>query len=197
MNRNPVSIRVVISLLGFAAIMGLISGILVVGLFACLDTFNNWQRISTPQDKAVELLDYDYPLFIGDRAAYVKTATGTIYACSPSYRANGRGCVKASYPPEHLIVNTCCDKIYSTPKPPGAVVSELKVCPCVEDCSVQVNLILLDDGSVWKWEKADCEMVFFGRVLLALVGAGCGATLGLIGGFAILLLKCRRQRQAT
>lgn len=191
---NSISCRDGLCLAGLTAIIGLASGILVVAVFVYLDSSNNWQRISNPPEKVVELLDYDYGF---NRGAYVRTTTGDIYACSSSYKANGTGCVKTSYPPEYRPLNSCAGKVYPTPKPPGTVVSKLEVHPCIEDSWVQVNLIVLDDDSIWKWETIEGEIIFFGRIFLVGIGAVCGATLSLIGGIGILLLKRRRQQQAV
>ena len=183
------SCRDILALMGLAIIVGLTTGVLVVAFFACLDSSNNWQQISNPPDKVVELLDYDYSF----NRAYVRTTTEDIYTCSSSYKANGKGCVKVSYPSEYPPLNSCAGKIYPTPKPPGAVVSQLEVHPCIEDSWVQVNLVVLDDDSIWKWETIEGEIIFFGRIFLVGIGAVCGATLSLIGGIGILLLKRKRQ----
>ncbi len=177
-------------LLGLTAIIGLISGVLVAALFVYFDTSNTWQRISNPPEKTAELLDYDY--FAGK--AYVRTTSGNIYICSSSYNANGRGCEKVVQLSEYPPLNSCDGKVYPIPKLPGTVVSKLEVHPCVEDSWVQVNLIVLDDDSIWKWEKIEGEAIFFGRIFLVGVGAICGVTLSLVSG--ILLLKRRLQWQA-
>jgi hypothetical protein len=173
---NSISRRDGLCLLVFAALMGLISGVLVIALFAYFDATNNWQRISNPLDKTVELLDYDD----STSQAYIKTASGNIYACSSSYHSNGKGCEKVEHLPQYPPLNSCSEKIYPTPKPPGTTISNLEVHPCMEDSWVQVNLIVLNDDSIWKWEKIESEVTFFGEIFFTGIGAICGASLGLL-----------------
>ncbi len=59
----------------------------------------------------------------------------------------------------------------------------------LRESSVQVNLAVLDDDSIWKWETIEDEIIFFGRIFLVGMGAVCGTTLSLMGGIGILLLK--------
>jgi len=105
--------------------------------------------------------------------------------------------VKVAHLPEYAPLNSCDGKTYPTPKPPGTVVSKLKVHPCIYESWVQVNLVVLDDDSIWKWETIEGEIIFFGRIFLVGIGAVCGTTLSLIGGTGILLLKRKRQWQTV
>ena len=179
-------------LVGLATVVGLVCGSLLgVAVFVVYPSLDSgWRRISNPPDKAIELFGYYY---LGEMV-YVGTETRKIYACSsPTYKDN-KGCTKLTeIPPESNINVSCNWKVFPTPKPPGRTIHQFEAHPCIPDSTLQVNHIILEDGSIWKWEKGTSE---FGDFLTAIFVGVCGiagAVLGLISGVIILLLKRRKQ----
>jgi len=180
--RDNLSLIVLATIIGLAC--GSLLGVVVFVVYPSIDS--SWQQISNPPDEAIEILGYYY---LGE-TVYVRTATGKIYACSsPSYKEN-KGCTELTEVPPELNINVSCNwKVFPTPKPPGKTIHQFEAHPCIPDSTLQVNHIILEDGSIWKWEKGTSEFGDFFTVIFVGVCGIAGAALGLISGIITLSLK--------
>jgi hypothetical protein len=82
---------------------------------------------------------------------------------------------------------------FATPIPPGKVIDQLESHPCIVDAESQVDYVLLQDGSIWRWEKTVPEWaiiwVLFGLVVYVFIGSGLGVVAGVLIGFVIVKFK--------
>jgi hypothetical protein len=168
-----------------AVLAGIIIGVLL-GLiaFVLVFVFPIWRPIMAPPEKAVELLAYRYNAF-DDYTLYIRAASGDIYA----YRSSDYGASDVEWRQVEQVKREensykCNFGGFSTPIPPGKIVSQLESHPCIVDAESQVNHILLEDSSIWKWEKTTGEL----DMLLIPLGAFVAAIAGLIGAVAGMLI---------
>ncbi len=179
---------------GLAVVIGLAGGCLIgVALLLYFAADSGWRRVAGPSDSAAKVLGYYY----AGETIYIRTIAGDIYACSSSTsRTKNEGCTKLTQVPSESNINISCDwQHFPTPKPPGTIVHELEVHPCVPDSTLQVNHIVLEDGSIWEWKKLTSEFKDFFKVIFLVVCSIIGVILGVICGIIRLLVKRKRQLQ--
>jgi hypothetical protein len=152
----------------------------IVFVFAIF--FRPWQQIAEPPENAIKLLAYQGGIL------YIRAASGNLFAYGTSdskWKSVGQVNPQASS-------YECNLRQFSTPRPPGRIVSQLETHPCVEDATSQVNHILLEDGSIWKWEETTGELDVLlvpAGVVVAVIGGALGVVAGLLIGLVTWKLK--------
>jgi hypothetical protein len=176
-----------------SAIAGFIIGaLLATTVFVFEFVFPIWIPVMPPPEKATKLLAYHDNAF-EDNTLYVRTTDGNIYAYGPSsYGGNDIKWRIVKEVNQEASGYECAGK-FSTPNPPGKIVSQLESHPCIVDSSTQVNYIILEDGSIWQWGKSVPEFeeiwALFGLSISVLIGGGLGVLGGFFLGLAIVRFK--------
>lgn len=170
----------------------IIGALLGVAAFVCNYIFPMWQQVTMPPEMSAQLLAYHSNAY-EENTLYVRAITGNIYTYGPSsYGAGDVKWRKVEEVNQEASKYQCVGK-FSTPNPPGKVVSQVEGHPCIVDASSQVNYILLEDGSIWRWEKTVPEFAIiwalFGLGLYVLIGGGLGVIAGVLIGFVIVKFK--------
>lgn len=136
----------------------------------------------------VILLNDDYAGTI-----YVQTAAQVIYSC-PNSHLSEQVRVKCTSLPSGVmptpVFDDSCElwRIHPPPTPPGAVISQVQICPPGADVWYQETDVLLEDGSLWKWAVSGGEA----REIIicpAALGWLLGTVLGLGMGIRVYLRR--------
>lgn len=181
--------RILIRATRVGIVIGALSG---VAVFILAFVFPVWRPIMMPPENRVDLLAYQNNAF-DDNTLYVRTVSGNIYALSSSsYGKSDTEWRRVERVNQKTNSYECDFSEFPTPYPPGKIVSQLESHPCVLDSRSQVDHIILEDGSIWKWEKTTGEMdVLLAPVGVIYVGIGgvLGAIAGILTGFALIRFK--------
>ena len=173
--------------------MGIIIGALLgIAVFVFAIFFRPWQQITLPPENAVELLAFHTTGFESG-ILYIRATSGNVYAYSPfSDGASNVEWRKVEQVNREESSYECKLGRFSTPNPPGRIVSQLESHPCLQDAESQVNYIILEDGSIWKWDKSTGEMdgllIPLG-VIVAVIGGALAGVAGVVIGLVTLILK--------
>jgi hypothetical protein len=177
----------------FAIVGFIIGALLAIAVLALEFVFPVWLPIMAPPEKAIQLLAYHNNDFEAN-TLYVRTVSGNVYAFR--FLTYGTSDIEwRSVEQANADANNyeCNFGKFSTPRPPGRMVSQLESHPCVLDSSSQVNYIILEDGSIWRWGKSVYEFeeiwVVFGLIVSVIIGGGLGVALGVLIGFVIVKFK--------
>lgn len=162
--------------LAFTALCG-------VAMNAYLNRDNRWVRIVSPADeKAVEIVAVTRLL-----QPYVRTAPGNLFFCSGStWRDKCEQVTAAEVPvnkvPERWL--SCAPELPPLPPLPGNIAHSLEVGQC-QEAKTYAKLVILDDGSVWKWQRTFSWVSGFalGSVLTYAV------MLGALGGYVFVRVR--------
>jgi len=161
----------------------IIGALLATTVFVFEFVFPRWIPVMAPPETAVKLLAYQGGVL------YIRTVSGNVYA----YEASDGRWKRAEQVDPKASDNECNFGEFSTPRAPGKIVSQLESYPCIVDAASQVNLILLEDGSIWKWEKTAGEMdllfVPIGVIVATVTGGSLGVVVGLVIGIVNWKLK--------
>jgi hypothetical protein len=103
-----------------------------------------WTQLPTPEEPVVELVESK----AWSSDVYVRTASGTVYLCSSE-----DGCSEWNEDvPDSSNVDECTAPATRIPSSlSGTPVDSLEAYYC-SDSSLQVNFVLLDDGTIWGWD---------------------------------------------
>jgi hypothetical protein len=170
----------------------IVGAVLGIAVFVFATFFRPWRQMKVPPENAVELLAFHTTGFESG-TLYIRTTSGNVYAYSPfSDGASNVEWRKVEQVNQEESSYECKLGKSPTPNPPGRVVSQLESHPCLEDGESQVNYIILEDGSIWKWEEASGEMDLLllpVGVIAAAIGGALGVVAGMLIGLVALTLK--------
>ena len=146
-----------------------------------------WERVADPPERVVEFagpICYE----LSHQAIYAKTASGRFYVYN--YPMSGQ-CYWEEVEGTAADTGRCAvlqRRPYRPPRPPGAAVASAEVYDLGADCAGQRNYVLLEDGSIWQWDRGMCALaVAFIYFLLVAVSIA----LGLLGCFSLIILRRR------
>ena len=142
--------------IGVLGISGFILGLLSFWGMSLLPQ-GNWHQLKTAPEEVVEIMDNAILNFWGG-SINVRTISGKIF----TYDCWGeQDCGWTLFNPTQSgedIPNEIClpgqeRKRFPAPPFPGKVVSSQIFDVCGADFTVQYNFILLEDGSIWTWDR--------------------------------------------
>lgn len=151
------------------------------------DRSDRWNRVVAPAGETVtEIVALNRALM-----PYVKTQQGNLYFCSGvTWRDTCTPITPGELPVRavHPKWLTCPPPFPETPPLPGTVVSAFEVGECAE-AQTYAKVVLLDDGSVWQWQRTFSWVQPFTLATCAVLGL----MLGLAGGkFIVKLARALR-----
>lgn len=132
---------------------------------------STWQALGAPTEKGVDLVTGDLDLI------YVRSANDRLYGCEHGGIRDPDSCwAEASEPlavdPQVEFDNPLFQGSLAPPR--GTVVDELDVTLWYADSAFETRYVLLEDGTVWKWEYDKGSGSLFACILGPLVGAAAG-----------------------
>jgi hypothetical protein len=158
--------------------MLVVAGALTFAMVLYVNRDNRWMRVASPVDeKAVEFMAVTRLL-----QPYVKTDAGNTYFCSGGEWDDSCRQVDISELPVSKIPGrwqTCQPQIPTLQPLPAEPVATLDVGQCQEG-RTYARLVILEDGTIWKWQRnfswvngfAVVSALLWGLVLGGLIGAG-------------------------
>jgi hypothetical protein len=187
----------------FAGVVGIALGVLAFKIYAGLPRGprDSWQQLPQPPARLTRLVTATpwSALMVGE--IYANTADGTVYA----YVCQGDGCAWAQRdvlpppPGEDYWSGHCAEGndlpegLADAPTLPGQVIDSYASRYCGPDYTNDLVVILLEDGSVWQWNRFEPGMGrFYGRILGTICGGGL--IVGLVVGIVVVWLAARRSR---
>ncbi len=169
-------LTIVLVTLAFTALCG-------AAMNAYLNRDNRWFRIISPTDeKAVEIVAVTRLL-----QPYVRTESGNLFFCSGgTWRDKCEQVTAAEIPVNKVPPRwlTCAPELPQLPPLPGGIAHSLAVGQCQES-KTYAKLVILDDGSIWKWQRSFSWVNGF--ALASIIGYGL--VLGAIGGFVFVRVR--------
>lgn len=178
-----------------ASLLTVAGFILGIGFFIALENLphGQWQQIISPPEKAVRFIGQSAFTFWGG-SVYIESENGNIfsYTCDSENPCNW---AKEETPPSESEGNfwSCPSGYNSSSATPimlfKRVIDSYQVNICGVDYTNQINLILLDDGTIWVWNRfsSGYNIIFFGPVWL-IVSSGAG----FLGYIALLIRRGKR-----
>ena len=174
----------------------------VIGTVLAAAVFNApsiWEQqiypsISASADSAAELIGFNFQA----QLLYVRSRSQKIYQCHVAWPGYASTTVCTATEPNigaKLEDSVPCPPVFPTLQPPGNVISTLEASSCQDDAHLQIDYIILTDGSIWRLVQgsggaAEGMVIFF-----TLVVAAVGTVLGLIIGFGVS--RITRHRSAA
>jgi hypothetical protein len=159
-------------------LIGLAGGVLAVCLVYVL--FNpSWQKLPLPE-KAAQVIRFDDHHNGTPNDVYIKMESSEVYVCrwSLPFWTFKWTCEKpnkdfeANREPEYP--SSCGCGAFPTPQPPGKVALDYEYHPCIVDSCNQVNLVILEDGSIWQWSRSESDIGFVFMGCTAIVVGSVG-----------------------
>lgn len=146
---------------------------LAIFLFANLNSENlSWDRLQNVPEKAVEVVSYDEWFTI-----FIRSDDEKFYKCVvDKYDLECEEIEKQSIT-EHP--DLCEGKKTDFQKPPGNVISHNVFRLCGPDMKIDINYLVLEDGSIWELSESSHALtillniiliIFFSIALLVIVG---------------------------
>lgn len=198
MNRSDRGKRLV----SFTLLAPIFSVLLLLPILGCLGggwygiawqrgTMLGWKPLEPLPEKATEILAAGTGLSNYSWVVYVKTTDQKVYSCSPDAYW-----IEKTVVPEDFRANPPCDPpvYFEVPAPPSRVIDSREVQACNFEAGFQVNFVVLEDGSVWRWQHFTTGLSLLERLFVSTV---CGSILGLSGGVGItmfILLRNKRKK---
>lgn len=187
MNRTKTGTLVLLAL-ALLLLGGLAGGLLGYGYQR--GSLVSWQPLPPLPTRPVKILAAGTGMSRYAWFVYVQTSDQRVYYCPP-YAADP--CWEESAWPQDVSINPPCDPPlhFSVPSPPRQVVDSLQMQACNFEAGYQVNLAILEDGRVWKWQHVASGLL---GLTFLVGGTCCGSIGGLLGGLAIVVIRRRKQR---
>ena len=163
--------------------LGCILGYLVGNLVRA-GTVVNWRPLGAPPEQAVafEGVVQEWPDFV----VYVQTGPGQLYASrGREPNAWGRGVAQSTW---HSRECGSVEPHFSIPPPPAGILDCIEYNPGFGSMTWEDRrFVLLDDGSVWTWQRAEGILTL--REIYAARGLAAGLTAGVIAAVVVIRHK--------
>lgn len=133
---------------------------------------NRWRPLGAPPGSEAEFVTGDTDV------VYVRSAGGDIYGCRHQRKVTVDNCWVEAQEPLDIAPDTDFGELQfqENVEPPGTVVDTLDVTVWKRDASFETRYVLLQDGTVWRWETS--EVGYFNLIIIAL-GLIAGGVLGI------------------
>lgn len=184
--------KVLVTLAG--GILGLVIGPLLFLAYMRLPQ-GSWQELPSPPERIAHLVT-STPIGLWGGEVYATTADGALYAWVCEWGKctwASRDTLPPPPDPEDYWSGPCPDgsdkpdEKSHQPRLPGRVAERYATRYCGPDYSLDVFYLLLDDSSLWSWERMNGgHGMAVGIYLSALVGAACGLVIGLVVALVVL-----------
>jgi hypothetical protein len=156
--------------------MMLLGFVVGVGLFYIL-SWEPWEFVSEVSGTPTQLI-YDEFDYSDSYSFYVKTSDVLLYFCELG--AKEKSCIQIdtnTFLPDSFL---SCGKSDRTPPPvPGVVLTSLDIRHCIVDGHIDIQVIGLEDGSIWAWQYVDTVLTplapFYLGSFCSLIGMFLGA----------------------
>ena len=154
---------------------------------------SHWRSLGVPPDRGVDIVTGDTDV------VYVRTAAGSIYGCRHRGTGAADNCWYKAQEPLSVDPEATFDKrLYQSEvePPPGTVADRLEVTIWLAEDAFETRYVLLEDGTVWKWEY---DVGSYWNLLILIIGPAAGLALAIVVVVvlgAALALRLRTVRSA-
>jgi hypothetical protein len=132
-----------------------------------------WEQLKNVPENAVEVVSY------GDWfTIYIRSEENNYYKCKLNFEV--LECEETTSNSITSNPDLCSGKKANFPKPSGNVISHNDFHLCGPDMVIDLNYLVLDDGSVWELRDGNHALTFFLRYCIIGIGAILGALFGLM-----------------
>jgi hypothetical protein len=155
--------------------------------------FSSWRSLGAPPSAAVELVTGDPDVI------YVRTGSGDVYECRHRGTDVARDCWEKAQEPFSVDPDVRFEqRVYGgeVQPPAGSVLDRLYTSRWYAEDAFETRYVLLDDGSVWKWEYdvgGNWSLLILVAGLLA--GLGLAAAAAAVIWVPVLLRSLPRKRR--
>jgi hypothetical protein len=126
---------------------------------------------------------------------YVRTATGRTYRCDHGKTAAVGDCWDSAQEPFSIHNRARLDTTLfqrELQPPPGTVVDTLNVTIWYPEDASETRYVLLEDGTVWKWQY---DRGAYWTLMLLLLGPVVGGAIGIVAAIGLWVRAGLRSRQ--
>ena len=156
-------------------------------------TLSQWRSLGAPPGAGVDLVTGDPDV------VYVRTTSGDVYGCRHRGSGPPRDCWERAQEPLSVDPQARFDqRVYQgeVQPPPGRVLDTLYVARWYAEDAFETRYVLIEDGTVWKWEY---DVGGNWSLLILLAGGLAGVALAMAAAAVIwlpvALRALRRRRQ--
>ena len=158
---------------------------------------SRWRSLGAPPGSGVDIVTGD------THVVYVRASTGSVYACEHRATREAQDCWDTAQEPLRIDPKAKFDKsLYEgeVELPAETVVDSLNVAVWYAEDAFETRYVLLDDGTVWKW---DYDVGAYWSLLILILGPlgglllGIGAAVALWAPVAVQALRRRRPGQSS
>jgi hypothetical protein len=154
--------------------------------------FSRWRSLGQPPGTGVDIVTGDHDV------VYVRTATGSIFGCEHRETRAPDDCWEDAQEPLSVDSEARFDtRLYEreVEPPPGTVVDTLYVTFWYAEDAFEIRYVLLEDGTVWKWEY---DVGSYLNLAILLLGLAVGGAIGVVAVVVLWVragLRSRRRHQ--
>jgi hypothetical protein len=131
-----------------------------------------WELALAPPFMSVKLLDYQRGHL------YLKSSDGKLHSCDPTSKT----CSAVRYVPEPPV-RFCGKPASLRPFAPARIISSVRNRECHPKIYLDTHFVLIEDGSVWKWERRwsenDVHSMLLTWIIFGAVVVGIGSSIAL------------------
>ena len=158
---------------------------------------SRWRSLGAPPGGGVDIVTGD------TNVVYVRASTGSVYSCEHRATRGAQDCWDTAQEPLRIDPKAKFDKsLYEgeVELPAETVVDSLDVAVWYAEDAFETRYVLLDDGTVWKW---DYDVGAYWSLLILILGPlaglvlGIGAAVALWAPVAVQALRRRRPGQSS
>lgn len=136
--------------------------------------FSRWRSLEAPPGNGVEIVTGD------TYVVYVRAAAGDVYGCEHQRKVTADNCWVETQEPLGIDPNTAFDERLfqdDVEPPPGMAVDTLDVTVWQVASAHETRYVLLQDGTVWKWEFS---RVGYSSLIIVVLGLLAGGVLAIV-----------------
>lgn len=178
----------------------MVIGVTILAVFFCflgsytIFTFpfgTSWEQLPAPNSIVTELIIADE---WGD--LYVETIDNSVFSCN----IRDEQCSEIHPEEVNFSRDLCSSNLkFTPPNPPGSIEESIELNLCGADTVLQVNYVLLSDGTIWKWIHGwgwlESEMSLMVGIVFGVATILSGLTWLLVWNYRIATRQFKKRKE--